>query len=285
MGTVAAPFAWRSLRGNSSVSLAEAALPHSRKRFGQHFLHDPGVIQRILQAIQPKPEQTLVEIGPGPGAITRPLLEAAGQLVAVELDYNLIPLLRDYCQGAGDLRIFQADALTFDFSALRQDTRRLRVVGNLPYNISTPLLFHLLQQLDAVQDMHFMLQKEVVERLAAGPGKSAYGRLSVMIQYRCEVQPLFAIGRGAFSPPPRVESAFVRLLPHRHPPVAVTDESRFTELVRRAFGQRRKTLRNTLRGLLPESAIAGLGIDPRTRPENLSLAEFAALSNCHYERL
>jgi 16S rRNA (adenine1518-N6/adenine1519-N6)-dimethyltransferase len=267
------------------VSVAEAASPRARKRFGQHFLHDPGVIQRILWAVQPKPGQSLVEIGPGPGAITRLLLEAAGRLVAIELDYTLLPHLQDHCRGAGDLRVYRADALRFDFTALRQGPQRLRVVGNLPYNVATPLLFHLLRQLEHLQDMHFMLQKEVVERLAAGPGHPAYGRLSVMVQYRCRVEPLFSIGRGAFSPPPRVESAFVRLLPHTRPPVAVADEGRFAELVRRAFGQRRKTLRNTLRGVLPDTEIAALGIDPRARPETLGLADFAALSNCSRERL
>ena len=164
------------------------------------------------------------------------------------------------------------------FRSLVTDTP-LRVVGNLPYNISTPLLFHLLDQQRCIHDMHFMLQKEVVERMAARPGSGAWGRLSVMLQYRCDVMPLFGIGPGAFNPPPRVESAFVRLLPHAQPPVTVTDEEVFRNVVRQAFGQRRKTLRNTLRGLLDTDEISAAGIDPGARAETLDLAGFAALAN------
>jgi 16S rRNA (adenine1518-N6/adenine1519-N6)-dimethyltransferase len=250
-----------------------------RKRFGQHFLRDLGVIQRILQAIRPLPDQHLVEIGPGLGAITRPLLAAAGCLEVVELDRDLIPPLQHRCKGAGELLIHNADALSFDFSQLRRDERRLRVLGNLPYNISTPLLFHLLEQADHIYDMHFMLQKEVVERMAASSGEAAYGRLSVMLQYRCRVEPLFTILASAFTPPPKVESAFVRLIPFAQPPVAVTDERRFAELVRQAFSQRRKTLRNTLRGMLDAADIEAAGVYPGARPGTLGLAEFAALSN------
>ncbi len=250
----------------------------ARKRFGQHFLHDPTVIARILQAVNPAPEQHLVEIGPGLGAITLPLLQAAGQLDAVELDRDVIPKLERRCRGVGELAIHAADALDFDFAALRQDQRLLRVVGNLPYNISTPLLFHLLDQAEQIRDMHFMLQKEVVERLGAGPGEPAYGRLSVMVQFRCQVQPLFMIGRDAFRPPPKVESAFVRLLPYTEPPVDVGDHRRFSNLVRIAFAHRRKTLRNNLRQVLSAEAIAEAGLDPGARPETLSLADFAVLS-------
>jgi 16S rRNA (adenine1518-N6/adenine1519-N6)-dimethyltransferase len=252
---------------------------YPRKRFGQHFLRDQSVIARILQAIRPAAGQHLVEIGPGLGAITRPLLQMVGRLEVVELDRDVIPPLQRLCQGVGDLRIHNADVLAFAFSPLRQDERLLRIVGNLPYNISTPLLFHLLEQAAHIDDMHFMLQKEVVERLAASPRTPAYGRLSVMVQYRCQVEPLFTIGPQAFAPPPRVESAFVRLLPHRQPPVYVADETRFAELVRQAFSQRRKTLRNTLRPLLGPQDMEAIGIDPGTRPETLSLADFAALSN------
>ncbi len=253
-------------------------LHRPRKRLGQHFLHDPGAIRRILHAIQPAAGQRLVEIGPGLGAITGPLLEAVGYLEVVELDRDLIPVLERRCQGLGELHIHQADALRFDFAQLRRG-QQLRVAGNLPYHISTPLLFHLLEQAEHIRDMHFMLQKEVVERLAASPGQAAYGRLSVMLQYYCRVEPLFAIGRGAFSPPPQVESAFVRLTPYAQPPVAVRDEQRFAALVRQAFSQRRKMLRNTLHGLLSVADIEAAGIDPGTRPETLSLADFAALSN------
>ncbi len=250
-----------------------------RKRFGQHFLADPGVVQRIVLAVAPRPGQQLVEIGPGLGALTGGLLAAAGELDVVELDRDLIPKLRARHGEAGTLRIHQADALTFDFAALAREPRGLRLVGNLPYNISTPLLFHLLAQAGAIRDMHFMLQREVVERLAAAPGGASYGRLSVMVQYRCRVQALFEVGPGAFRPPPRVDSAVVRLVPHEQPPVQVTDEARFEAVVRRAFAQRRKTLANSLRGMLSAQTIVAAGVDPGIRPERLDLAAFAALSN------
>jgi 16S rRNA (adenine1518-N6/adenine1519-N6)-dimethyltransferase len=249
-----------------------------RKRFGQHFLHDPSVIRRLLLAIAPGPDQHLVEIGPGLGVLTRPLLDAAGTLDAIELDRDLAARL-DEELGSRGLRVHQADALVFDFADLRTDERLLRVVGNLPYNISTPLLFHLLGQADAILDMHFMLQQEVVDRMAAMPGNADYGRLSVMTQLHCRVEALFTVGPGAFHPPPKVDSAVVRLTPHRLPPVALTDPTGFATLVARAFGQRRKVLRNSLRGLLATETIAAAGIDPGARPETLSLADFAALSN------
>jgi len=250
----------------------------ARKRFGQHFLRDTTAIRRIIDAVRPEPGQPLVEIGPGRGALTRHLLQAALSLEVVELDRDLIAPLLSACRGLGELRIHQADALTFDFSQLRHSQERLRLVGNLPYNIATPLIFHLLDQLECIADMHFMLQKEVVERMAASPGSKAYGRLSVMLQYRCRVEPLFTLGAAAFSPPPRVESAFVRLLPHDQAPVDIGDPARFAALVQRAFSQRRKTLRNVLRDQLAADRIAAAGIDPGARPETLSLADFAALS-------
>ena len=249
-----------------------------RKRFGQNFLHDPAIIGKIVQAINPQPDERLVEIGPGHGAITLPLLQAAGRLDVVELDRDLVGPLAERCREIGDLAVHNADALSFDFCSLAED-KPLRVVGNLPYNISTPLLFHLLDQHRCIRDMYFMLQKEVVERMAAGPGSGTYGRLSVMLQYRCRVTPLFTIGPGAFKPPPKVESAFVRLEPYEQPPVAVDNEAIFDELVRQAFTQRRKTLRNTLRGSLSADDIDAAGIDPAARAETLSLEEFAALSN------
>jgi len=249
-----------------------------RKRFGQNFLHDPVVIARIVTAIAPGKDDHLVEIGPGRGAITLPLLRQTGRLTVIELDRDLVEPLRDLCAGAGELTVFNSDALQFDFCALR-DNRPLRLVGNLPYNISTPLLFHLLDQHRCIRDMHFMLQKEVVARMAAAPGSGQYGRLSVMLQYRCRVTPLFGIGAGAFTPPPRVESAFVQLVPYAQPIVSVDDEQVLERLVRQAFAQRRKTLRNALRGLLDAGEIAGLGIDPSARAETLSLADFATLAN------
>ena len=252
-----------------------------RKRFGQNFLHDPQVIQRIIASIAPRPGEALVEIGPGQGAITLPLLRAAGRLTVVELDRDLVGPLAEHCRDAGELHILNQDALRMDFCALASGAppTALRVVGNLPYNISTPILFHLLDQARCIRDMHFMLQKEVVERMAAAPGTQAYGRLSVMIQYRCRVEPLFHIGPGAFRPAPRVDSAFVRLLPLEQPAVRVADETRFAELVRRAFAQRRKTLRNALRGLVDEAGFGAAGVNPMARGETLSLEQFAALSN------
>jgi 16S rRNA (adenine1518-N6/adenine1519-N6)-dimethyltransferase len=257
---------------------ASAARHRPRQRFGQHFLRDRGVIERIVAAIRPLAGERLVEIGPGLGALTAPLLDAAGELDVVELDRDLLEPLRTRCAGMGVLRIHHADALTFDFAALRGAGPRLRVAGNLPYNISTPLLFHLLAQIGHLRDLHFMLQKDVVERMAASPGGEAYGRLSVMLQYRCRVEPLFAVGPEAFRPPPKVWSAFVRLVPRETCAVVVRDPSRFSEIVRRAFAQRRKTLRNSLRGVLDPRQIEALGIDPGARPETLSLEAFAALS-------
>jgi len=196
----------------------------ARKRFGQNFLHDPQVIQRIVNSIRPRAGQTMVEIGPGEGALTRELLPILGQLDVVELDRDLIPLLQSACTQLGELRIHQADALKFDFCQLSPGPAQLRVVGNLPYNISTPLLFHLLGMSHCIEDMHFMLQKEVVERITAGPGSGQYGRLSVMLQFHCESEMLFTVGPGAFRPAPKVDSAVVRLIPHRQPPVAVDPE-------------------------------------------------------------
>jgi len=252
--------------------------PPPRKRFGQNFLHDPGSIARILAGIAPAPGQHLVEIGPGRGAITTGLLRAAGSLDAVELDRDLIGPLTGHCAGLGDLRVYSADALRFDFCALAGNDM-LRIVGNLPYNISTPLLFHLLDQAECIHDMHFLLQKEVVARLAAAPGSKIYGRLSVMVQARCAVQRLFDISAGAFHPVPKVDSSFVRLRPHREPVHAIADPSSFARLVAQAFSQRRKTLRNTLRPLLDEATIRACGLDPELRPEQLAVAEFVRLAN------
>jgi 16S rRNA (adenine1518-N6/adenine1519-N6)-dimethyltransferase len=249
-----------------------------RKRFGQNFLHDPAVIGRIISAINPADGEQLVEIGPGQGAITVPLLQQTGRLAVVELDRDLVGPLRDRCSGLGELTVYNADALRFDFCELAGNAP-LRIVGNLPYNISTPLLFHLLGQHHCIRDMHFMLQKEVVERMAATPGSRQYGRLSVMLQYRCEVIHLFNIGPGAFNPPPKVESAFVRLVPYTRPPIQVNDVAVFEQLVRQAFAQRRKTLRNALRGMLEADAISALGIDPVARAETLSVSDFAVLAN------
>ncbi len=248
----------------------------ARKRFGQNFLHDRGVIDRIVSAIRPQADDCLVEIGPGQGALTRPLLERLDTLHVVELDRDLTPALRELAPGR--LIVHEADALRFDFSALAPAPGALRVVGNLPYNISTPLLFHLLTQRASLRDMHFMLQKEVVERMGAAADADDYGRLSVMTQYYCQVTPLFVVGPGAFKPAPKVHSAVVRLVPHASPPVAVGDEAVFADVVARAFAQRRKTVRNALKLLLDTDGLVAAGVDPGTRPETLDLSAFAALS-------
>ncbi len=250
----------------------------AKKRFGQHFLHDPGTIDRILRAIAPRPGDRLVEVGPGRGAITVPLLDAARSLDVVEIDRDVVPELERRCSGHGVLRVHLADALEFDFRALRGDGPRLRLVGNLPYNVSTPLLFHFLSQLDAVADMHFMLQKEVVTRMAAHPGGKEYGRLTVMLAPWVRVEPLFDIGTGAFSPPPKVVSTFFALRAHETPPFDFGDRSAFARVVAAAFMQRRKTLRNSLGGLLTQAQITTAGVDPSARPETLPPAQFAALA-------
>jgi len=250
----------------------------ARKRFGQHFLRDRHVIDQIIEAMALHASDHVVEIGPGQGALTRALARRMSHFEAVEFDRDLIsPLQSEF--PSSKLTLHQADALKFDFCQLAKNDQKLRLVGNLPYNISTPLLFHLLDQAGCIEDMLFMLQKEVVLRLAAVPGKKDYGRLTVMIQYRCQVEKLFDVAPSAFSPPPRVESSMVRLIPHSAPPVEVKDEATFARVVRAAFASRRKTLRNNLKGLLEAGELSALGVDPTRRAETLTLAEFAALSN------
>jgi 16S rRNA (adenine1518-N6/adenine1519-N6)-dimethyltransferase len=250
----------------------------ARKRFGQNFLRDHTVIDRIVRALSPKAGDRVVEIGPGLGALTGPLLKELGTLDVVELDRDLVPHLQETLGGLGALRVHNADALKFDFRALAGGDK-LRVVGNLPYNISTPLIFHLIEQADAIRDMHFMLQKEVVDRLAAAPDSADYGRLSVMVQYWCHVERLFTVPPGAFHPVPKVDSAVVRLVPHTTLPVRARDEQQFAQLVAQAFSQRRKTLRNTLKGMLDGETISAAGIDPGRRAETLTLAEFVTLAD------
>jgi len=249
----------------------------ARKRFGQNFLQDARVVRHILEVLDARPGEALLEIGPGRGAITRGLLRAAGGLIAVELDRDLARELPRRLEGLGRLQVIQTDALRLNLADL-PDPGPFRVVGNLPYNVSTPLLFHLLEQADRIRDMHFMLQREVVERLAAGPGGKTYGRLSVMVQARCRVEPLFQVGPGAFRPRPKVESAFVRLLPRHRPVYEPAAADCFEVLVLRAFSQRRKTLRKSLRALVPDGALEAVGIDPRARPETLAVEDFARLA-------
>ncbi|OGI41968.1 MAG: hypothetical protein A2150_07595 [Candidatus Muproteobacteria bacterium RBG_16_64_11] len=286
-----------------------------KKRFGQHFLRDLRVVECIVAAFAPRPADHVVEIGPGEGVLTRALVGRVARLDLVELDRDLAAQLAQTYAGAPGVTVHQADALKFDFRALARPGERLRLIGNLPYNISTPLLFHALEQLDGVReaatapsmargprldsgmesramqqgcgdyglgpisDMLFMLQKEVVDRMAATPGGKDYGRLSVMLQWRARVEKLFDVPPGAFHPPPKVDSSVVRLTPHETPPVDVRDPQRFAAIVRAAFGQRRKVLRNTLKGLVTPETMERLGIEPGRRAETLSLGEFAALAN------
>lgn len=250
----------------------------ARKRFGQNFLHDPGVIEQIIRAINPKPDDAIVEIGPGLGALTEEILAVNPGLQAVELDRDLIPVLRTKFFNYPEFRIHEADALKFDFSELMVD-RPLRIIGNLPYNISTPLIFHLLSQADIVQDMHFMLQKEVVQRMAAVPGENNYGRLGIMTQYFCKVQPLFEVGSGAFRPAPKVDSAIVRLVPHKTLPHPAKDLATLQAVVRTAFNARRKTLRKALGGMVSVAQLQSLEINDGLRPENLGLADYVAIAD------
>ncbi len=256
-----------------------------RKRFGQHFLHDPTIIFNIISSIQAKPDEHWVEIGPGQGALTEPLLKQGLQLDIVELDRDLVMLLKEKYRKYNNLHIHSADALTFDFSALAKANEKLHIIGNLPYNISTPLMFHLLDNDSCIEDMHFMLQKEVVDRICAAPGSKKYGRLSVMMQYYCATELLFDVPPESFDPIPKVMSAIVRLVPHQQPPVEVDDIVKFNKVVMQAFSQRRKTLRNSLKKLIGEDAIVALNIDPALRAEALSLNEFAKLSNQIQETL
>ncbi len=257
-----------------------SASPHrARKRFGQNFLVDQSVLQGILDAVHPQPGEHLVEIGPGKGALTDYLAERSEKLSVIELDRDLVPWLIVKFERHPGFQLFQADALKFDFAGLAQADQPLRIVGNLPYNISTPLIFHLLSHVGLVHDMHFMLQKEVVERMAAVSGDKAYGRLSIMVQYYCAVEQLFEVPPSAFDPAPKVDSAIVRLVPHRHLLYPAQHIKTLEKLVNVAFQQRRKTLRNALKQLLPVAMIDALPVDTGLRPENISLEQFVELSN------
>ncbi len=250
-----------------------------RKRFGQNFLHDHNIIYSILSSLNAQTKDHWVEIGPGMGALTEPLLAQGLNLEVVELDRDLVVYLKDKFKAYPDLKIHSADALKFDFAALAKEDEKLRVIGNLPYNISTPLMFHLLDNANCIEDMHFMLQKEVVDRICAEPGSKKYGRLSVMMQYCCKTELLFDVPPESFDPAPKVMSAIVKLIPHAEPPVQVNNLKMLNRVVVQAFSQRRKTLRNSLKKLISEEAISALGIDPTLRAEVISLADFARLSN------
>ena len=251
--------------------------PPRRKRFGQHFLHDPAVIQRIANAIDPQQDDRLVEIGPGRGALTRHLITRSGSLDAIEIDRDLAALLRAEFAGVAGFTLHDTDALEFDFAALaRARGGRLRIIGNLPYNISTPLLFHLLKSTGAIYDLHVMLQREVIARMAAQPGHTDYGRLTVMLAPWVSVERLFDVGPGAFQPPPRVWSAVARLKVRLEPAFPVDEH--YATVVTAAFAQRRKTLRNALRHLLTLEQIEAAGLDPGSRPETISPQAFNVLA-------
>ena len=252
----------------------------ARKRFGQNFLVDDSIIFQIIQSIMPMPGEDLVEIGPGLGAMTRPLLNAAKKMTVIELDRDLI----DYLQTLDGLTVINQDVLKVDLPKLCQQGGKLRVVGNLPYNISTPIIFHLLSNVEMIADMHFMLQKEVIERMAAQPGDSAFSRLSIMVQRYCEVVPLLEIPPESFDPAPKVMSQFVRLIPYEGNPYGIKDDALFFDVVKDAFSMKRKMLRNNLKSLFTEAEIESLGIDPKIRAENLHIEDFVKLSNYLAER-
>ena len=256
----------------------------ARKRFGQHFLNDPYVVHKIIDAISPRNGEAMVEIGPGLGAMTCLLLEKLGRLDVVEIDSELISPLKTACRKSGELIVHNENALRYDFSRIAPAQGKLRVVGNLPYNISTPLIFHLLKFTEIIQDMVFMLQKEVVQRINAAPATGDYGRLSVMVQYRCLTEKLMDVDQQAFTPVPKVDSALIRLVPFKDIRFSIDDEAQFAQLVRKVFNNRRKTIKNALKGLLSDDQITAEGIDPSVRGETLSVQQFAALSNRVAER-
>ena len=251
----------------------------AKKRFGQNFLHNDAIISRIVDAINPEPGENLIEIGPGLGALTEPVVERAGDLSVVELDRDLAERLRHHPFLAKHLTIHEIDALKFDFSSLATAEKPLRVFGNLPYNISTPLIFHLLSFKADIKDMHFMLQKEVVDRMAAQPDSKAYGRLSIMTQYQCEVESVMEIGPEAFQPPPKVDSAIVRLIPRRDIKNKVECLKTLNSVCITAFNQRRKTIRNSFKKLVSAEELESLGLIPTLRPENLTIDNYISLAN------
>ena len=260
---------------NDNVHLGHRA----RKRFGQNFLHDQYTIDAIVSAIAPRQNDVLVEIGPGLGALTEPVCDQVDKMHVVELDRDLAARLREHPRLKDKLIVHEADAMKFNFDELAQPDRPLRIFGNLPYNISTPLIFHLLEKSQHITDMYFMLQKEVVERLAAGPNSKDYGRLTVMTQYYCQVSPVLEVGPHAFKPAPKVDSAVVRLAPWPKRPYEALDVADLQRVCQEGFGQRRKTIRNSFRNFITAEQLEELNIDPNLRPENLTLAQFVSIAN------
>ena len=251
----------------------------ARKRFGQNFLHDRGVIERIVRSINPQPDDHLLEIGPGQGALTEYLAGSSARLDCVELDRDLAKFLGNRYRSEPGFVLYQEDILKFDLAKLEAEKHSLRVIGNLPYNISTPVLFYLLKNQTLIRDMTFMLQLEVVQRLAAQVGDKNYGRLGLMVQYFCEVEHLFNVPASAFSPQPKVSSAVVRLTPHQKLPVSARSVENLQTVIRTAFNQRRKTLKNSLKAIITEQVLSELPLDISLRPENLSLADYVLISD------
>ncbi len=260
-----------------------------KKQFGQNFLNNGRIIDQIVAAIRPQENDHMVEIGPGEAALTRPLIERVKKLDIIEIDNDLIAPLKIQFATKPAFNLHHTDALKFNYATLlsedeRSKQQQLRIVGNLPYNISSPLMFHLLRYADNIQDMHFMLQKEVVDRITAQPGIKAYGRLSVMLQYACQTEALFNVGPENFTPPPKVESAIVRLIPYKTKPFSAQDDTAFRDIVRQSFSQKRKTLRNNLKGWLSAQHIEQCQIDPSARAETLSVEAFVKLANLYVQQ-
>ncbi|MTI62356.1 16S rRNA (adenine(1518)-N(6)/adenine(1519)-N(6))-dimethyltransferase RsmA [Methylophaga sp.] len=260
--------------------MTQSHYPRARKRFGQNFLHDEAIIEGILEVISPDKGQHLVEIGPGRGALTMPLLSRCDQLDVIELDRDLVPLLASKLGHHKHLTIHEADALKFDYRQLQQHGEKLRVLGNLPYNITTPLLFHLVEQKACIEDMCFMLQREVVERICAEPSTKQYGRLSIMLQHQCYVEQMFVVPPEAFDPPPKVESAIIYLQPLSQNKGGEVDLARLNQIVTAAFSQRRKTIANTLKKQVSLETLEQVGIEPGQRPETVTVEQYVELTRC-----
>lgn len=253
--------------------------PKLRKRFGQHLLTDKTTIALIVQAFNPSKEEKICEIGPGLGAITIPILQKIDSMHAIEIDRDLAHILKQNCKPIGELNLHLTDILKFDLSEIADTKQPIRLIGNLPYNISTPLLFHLLKFRNVISDMHFMLQKEVIDRIAAPIGSSQYSRLSVMLQSYCKVEALFDIAPEMFSPPPKVVSSFIRLTPIDTYQDEIRNSNIFNKVVEMAFNQRRKTIKNSLANLATIDHLQLSNIDPKQRPQEISISQYIALAN------
>lgn len=263
----------------NSTILKKGIVHKPRKRFGQNFLHDQSVINRIIEAINPCLNDRLVEIGPGQGALTEPLAATGALLDCIELDRDLAKYLRQHYAENSQVTVYEKDGLKFDFAELAPARGSLRIVGNLPYNTSTPMLFHLMKYQELIKDMTFMLQLEVVQRMTAKPGNKNYGRLGLMLQYFCEIEHLFNVPSAAFSPKPKVVSALARLTPHSQLPIVAKDVNCLQIVIRTAFNQRRKTLKNSLKSIVSEETLNKLPLDGSLRPENLNLRDYVIISD------